>query len=183
MADTNTSKSKSKADYEEEIRDMRAGVVPARTINIKLILVPLVGILLIAASAGGWLVFKGDEETTVEVEDTPPVIEKPQQLAYIDLQPIFIQVETGKGELKNVVVTLSLEVEEDSENERRVERELPRLYEAYLRTLSDRPLPGADDGNVEVTHIKNRVRAENLRLLGPGTVYDVVLRNIWVTEG
>ena len=183
MADSSTSGAKNKADYEAEIRDIRAGVKPERGFNLKLILVPLIGISLIVASAGGWLVFKGGEETTVEVEDTPPVIEKPKQLAYIDLRPLFIQVETGKGELKNVVVTLSLEVEEDSENERRVERELPRLYEAYLRTLSDRPLPGADDGNVEVTHIKNRIRAENLRLLGPGTVYDVVLRNIWITEG
>ena len=82
-----------------------------------------------------------------------------------------------------MVIALALEVEAESKNALRVEREMPRLYEAYLRTLTDRPLPGAAEGNVEVTHVKNRMNAENLRLLGPGVVYDVVLRNIWITEG
>jgi flagellar basal body-associated protein FliL len=184
MAGTNTSDGKSREEIEDDIRRMRAGLKPESKHNPKPILYAILSILVVAGAAGGWFVISASgEEATVEVEDTPPVIEAPQQLAYIDLQPFFIQVETSKGQLKNVVVTLSLEVEEGSDNERRVEHELPRLYEAYLRTLTDRPLPGAADGNVDVTHIKNRIRAENLRLLGPGTVYDVILRNIWVTEG
>ncbi len=183
MAVTNTSDGKTREELEDDILRMRAGLKPESKLNLKLIIFSIVGILA-AAAAGGWFVISGgDEDATAEVEDTPPVIEAPRQVAYIDLKPIFIQVETGKGQLQNVVVTLSLEVEEASENARRVEHELPRLYEAYLRALTVRPLPGAADGNVDVTHIKNRIRAENLRLLGPGTVYDVVLRNIWVTEG
>ena len=149
----------------------------------KLILFSILGILVVAGAGTGWFLFGTGDEQTVEVEDTPPVIEVPARLAYIDLRPLFIQVKTTDGRLQNVVVTLSLEVEEGSEHERRVERELPRLYEAYLQTLTERPIPGAVDGKVEVIHIKNRIRAENLRLLGPGTVYEVVLRNIWITEG
>jgi len=186
MAGTNTSGGKTRKDHEDEIRRMRAGIEPERKSYFKHILFSILGIAVIGAAAGGWFVLgSGDDakDSTAEVDDTPPVIEVPSELAYIDLQPFFIQVETGKGVLKNIVVTLSLEVEKDSDHERLVERELPRLYEAYLRTLTDRPLPGAVDGNVEITHIKNRIRAENLRLLGPGKVYDVVLRNVWVTEG
>ena len=183
MAGTNTSDGRTRKEHEDDIRRMRAGIEEERYYNPKLILISILGFLVIVGAAAGWFVFGAGEEQTVEVEDTPPVIEVPGQLAYIDLQPLFIQVKTSKGPLQNVVVTLSLEVEEGSDHERRVKRELPRLYEAYLRTLTERPLPGAVDGNVEVIHIKNRIRAENLRLLGPGTVYDVVLRNIWVTEG
>ena len=173
---------------EDEILDEdddRDGTVdtPAKSSRKKLSLFAFFGLLVIGATAAGWFVFGVSKDTAANAEDTPPVIEIPRELAYVDLKPIFVQIETSKGLLKNVVVSLALEVEKGSDQQLRVEQELPRLYEAYLRTLTDRPLPGAADGHVEVTHIKNRIRAENLRLLGPGAVYDVVLRNIWVTEG
>ncbi len=96
---------------------------------------------------------------------------------------MFVHVDLRSGKSSNVVVTLSLEVEEGGEHQVQVERALPRLYEAYLRTLTKEPLPGAEDGKVVVAHIKNRIRAENLRLLGPGVVHDVVLKNIWDAQG
>ena len=127
--------------------------------------------------------FLFNKDTQVADEDEPPVIEAPRRLTYIEVEPIFIQVETGKGVLQNVVIALSLEVELGNSDATRVKNEMPRLYEAYLRTLTARPLPGAENGNVEITHIKNRIRAENLRLLGPGVVDDVILTNMWVNEG
>lgn len=156
---------------------------PAKPGRRKLILFALIGILVVGAAAGGGYVFLAGKNKTDAEEDAPPVIEAPRKLAYIDLEPFFIQVKTDKGLLQNIVVTLALEVEKNSDEEERVKQVMPRLYEAYLRTLTDRPLPGAATGEVEVAHIKNRIRAENLRLLGPGAVYDVILRNIWVTEG
>ncbi|MFT5180642.1 MAG: flagellar basal body-associated protein FliL [Alphaproteobacteria bacterium] len=147
----------------------------------KLILFALIGLLILGSVGGGSFIFFV-RDTTVQVEDEPPVIEAPLELAYIDLEPIFIQVETSTGILQNVFVALALEVEDGSKEADRVRSEMPRLYEAYLRTLTDRPLPGAADGNVEVTPIMNRINAVNLRLLGPGVVYDVVLRNLFVTE-
>ncbi len=180
MADTDTSE----AEILDEDGDQTAAdAAPANSGLRKLVLFALIGLFVVGSAAGGAFVFFAGDESTAQTEDEPPVVEVPRNLAYIDLEPIFIQVETANGVLQNVVIALALEVEQGSEDALRVERAMPRLYEAYLRTLTDRPLPGAEDGNVKVTHIKNRIRAENLRLLGPGAVYDVVLRNIWVTEG
>ncbi|NKB50064.1 MAG: hypothetical protein GKS02_11980 [Alphaproteobacteria bacterium] len=165
------------------VLDDEGDEAPKKKGRRKLILFALIGVLVIGGAAGGAFVFLGGDDTVVAEEDAPPVIEVPRELTYIELEPIFIQVETGKGVLQNVVVELSLEVELGNDDVRRIKASMPRLYEAYLRTLTDRPLPGAENGNVEVTHIKNRMRAENLRLLGPGVVYDVVLRNMWVNEG
>jgi flagellar basal body-associated protein FliL len=149
----------------------------------KLIIFALIGLLVLGGAGGAAFVFLAGSDGEVVAEDEPPVIEKPRELTYIDLEPIFIQVATGKGVLQNLVVELALEVELGNADVIRVRAEMPRLYEAYLRSLTDRPLPGADSGDIEPTHIKNRIRAENLRLLGPGVVYDVVLKNMWVTEG
>ncbi len=180
MADTDTSDDEI---LDEDLDEAASDAAPAKSGKRKLILFALIGLLVVGAAAGGGFVFLAGDDSTVAAEGEPPVIVAPRKLAYIDLEPIFIQVESGKGKFSNVVIELALEVEEGSDDARRVVRAMPRLYEAYLRTLTDRPLPGAADGNLEVTHIKNRIRAENLRLLGPGTVYDVVLRNIWVNEG
>lgn len=177
MADTNISV--------DGVRDEAGGkdVAPKKKGRRKLILFGLIGLLVLGGAGGGAFVFLIGGEGELVAEDEPPVIEKPPELTYIDLEPIFIQVETGNGVLQNVVVELALEVELGNADAARVKAEMPRLYEAYLRTLTDRPLPGADSGDVEPTHIKNRIRAENLRLLGPGVVYDVVLKNMWVTKG
>lgn len=159
-------------------------VAPNKKGRRKLILFALIGLFVLGGAGGGAFVFLSGNDTEAAAEDEPPVIEKPPELAYIDLEPIFIQVKTGNGVLQNVVVELALEVELGNAAETRIRAEMPRLYEAYLRALTDRPLPSANSnsGDVEPTHIKNRIRAENLRLLGPGVVYDVVLKNMWVTD-
>ena len=179
MADSDTSEEEILAEDGDETGE---GKKPAKSGRRKLILFALIGLLVVGATGGGAFVFLFKKDIQVADEDEPRVIEAPRRLTYIEVEPIFIQVETGKGVLQNVVVALSLEVELGNSDATRVKNEMPRLYEAYLRTLTERPLPGAENGDVEVTHIKNRIRAENLRLLGPGVVYDVVLSNMWVTE-
>ena len=179
MADSDTSEEEILAEDGDETGE---GKKPAKSGRRKLILFALIGLLVVGATGGGAFVFLFKKDIQVADEDEPPVIEAPRRLTYIEVEPIFIQVETGKGVLQNVVVALSLEVELGNSDATRVKNEMPRLYEAYLRALTERPLPGAENGDVEVTHIKNRIRAENLRLLGPGVVYDVVLSNMWVTE-
>ena len=179
MAATDTSEDEI---LDEEGDGAKSSGTSAKSGRGKLILFALIGLLVVGSAAGGAFVFLGKKDAQVAVEDEPPVIEAPRKLTYIEVDPIFIQVETGKGVLQNVVVALSLEVEMGNSDALRVQNEMPRLYEAYLRTLTDRPLPRGENGDVEVTHIKNRIRAENLRLLGPGVVYDVVLNNMWVTE-
>lgn len=155
---------------------------PKKSGSKKLIILAVVGLLVVGAAAGGAYVFVFAKDTTEEVEDAPPVIEELQRIGYININPIFVQAETDKGRLQNVVIELALEVEKDSDDAERVRLVMPRLYEAYLRALTDRPLPGAADGKVEVTYIKNRIRAENLEILGPGVVHDVVMRNVWISD-
>ena len=179
MADTDTSE---KEILDEDGDKTADGAAPAKSGRRKLIIFGLVGLLVVGSAAGGAFVFLGKKDIQLAEEDEPPVIEAPRELTYIEVEPIFIQIETGNGELQNVVVALSLEVELGNSDATRVKNEMPRLYEAYLRALTERPLPGAANGDVEVTYIKNRIRAENLRLLGPGVIYDVVLSNMWITE-
>ena len=183
MAATDTSDGKTKQDFENDIRDIRAGKSSGQKSRLKVLVIALAAVVLAGGGAGAWFVLATPSDPVAAAEDAPPVVEAPRELTYIDLQPIFIQVETDRGELQNVVVTLALELELDSVTFKKVEAAMPRLYEAYLRTLTSRPIPGASDGRVDVTHIKNRIRAENLRLLGAGAVYDVVLRRIWLAEG
>ena len=180
MAVTDTSGNKAREDLEADIREMRAHFNSPGAGRGKLIIIAVLGFLVLAGAAGGaWFVFAGGEADTVAEEDLPPVVTAPRKLAYIDLKPIFIPVEFASGAVENVVVSLSLEIEGENTDRERIALALPRLYEAYLRALTDRPLPGAADGKVEVIHIKNRIRAENLRLLGPGVVHDVILNHIW----
>lgn len=180
MADTGIS--------EDEILDEDGekpvqGPLPGKKGHKKLIIFSLVGLLVAGAAAGGAFVFFLGNDTVAEEEDVPPVIEELRRIGYIKIKPIFVQVETDKGVFQNLVVELALEVEKDSKDEERIKLAMPFLFEAYLRTLTARPIPGAADGKAEVSHIKNRIRAENLRILGPGAVHNVVLSNIWISEG
>ncbi len=179
MADTDISDDESLDEGDKEAKQEAA---QKKSGHKKLIIFALAGLLVAGGAGGGAFVFLGKDDVA-ELEDEPPVIEELKRIGYIRIKPIFIQVETDKGVLQNLVVELALEVEKDSKQEDRIKMAMPLLFESYLRTLTDRPIPGAADGKVEVTHIKNRIRAENLRILGPGAVHDVILLNIWISEG
>lgn len=184
MAATNISDEKSRKDYERDIKDIRAGLDPNRRRRRKKLIVTIAAgsvVVMIAGAGGAWFVpGSGDVEAVAEVAPAAvPVVEMPRALSYVDLKPIFVPVESDAGKVENVVVSLSLEIKGGDKERKRVVQALPRLYEAYLRALTERPLPGAAEGKVEVIHVKNRIRAENLRLLGPGVVHDVILNSIW----
>jgi len=180
MAAIDTSTGRVSAGPDKAGSDKAAAAPAAKRKSKKPLLFGLVGVLILgAAGVAAWFVlFAGAEDEVTEV-DAPPVIEAPLKVDYITLKPIFVPVKTSSGSVTNVVVSLMLEVEKGSGARTQVESSLPRLYEAYLRALTDRPLPGAETGKVEITHIKNRVRAENLRLLGPGVVHDVIVNSVW----
>jgi len=180
MADTDTSEDEILDEDEEKAKSEASQAKSGRG---KLILFAVIGLVVASAAGGGAFVYIAANNTVDLEEDAPPVIEALRKIGYVNIEPIFIQVETDKGLLQNVVVELALEVEKGGAEEERINLAMPLLFESYLRALTDRPLPGAADGDVEVTHIKNRIRAVNLRLLGPGAVRDVVMRNIWISEG
>ena len=124
MAATDTSEDEI---LDEEGDGARSSTASAKSGRGKLILFALIGLLVVGSAAGGAFVFLGKKDTQVAAEDEPPVIEAPRKITYIEVDPIFIQVETGKGVLQNIVVALSLEVELGNSDAVRVQNEMPRL--------------------------------------------------------
>lgn len=189
MADTDTSGKQSRAESEAAIRAMRSGENPGnkptnRKSKKKLFLLLLV--LLLAAGGGAaykFLIVPDDTSLAEAVPEPEPEPAKPVQLVYIDLDPLFVPFETSEGQRHKIVVVLSLEVEREQHSDKKVRALLPRLRESYVRSLTSRPFPGTGDGTIKIVYLKNRIRAENNKILGTGVVNDVLVRDVRVLPG
>lgn len=184
MADTDTSE-KSRADSEAAIRAMRAGKRPkqSKKKGKKLLLVAVLVLFLVGGGAAYKLMSAKDETEVVSVPMPEPEVTEPVEVIYMDLDPLFIPFKSAAGSRHKIVVILSLEVERSRQQDKRVRSLLPRLREAYVRALTSRPFPGTEDGSIETVYLKNRIRAENIRILGIGIVNDVLVRDIRVLPG
>lgn len=188
MADTGISDNKSRSDHEDDIRAMRDGGVPSekkpKKSKKKLILLILLVLLLAGGGGAGYKFFlaKPVDDMAAAEEPEPPK-EEPVELVYIDLAPLFVPFDTAEGEHHKIVLILSLEVNRADSTDKRVRSLMPRLRESYVRTLTSRPFPGTEDGTIETVYLKNRIRAENNRILGVGAVSDVLVRDIRVVSG
>lgn len=187
MADTDTSEKTSRADGEAAIRAMRDGsaedAAPRKSGKKKLILFAMLAILLCGGGAAYKLLLIKEPSQVAEVPVPEPEIIEPVDLYYLDLDPLFIPFLTEKGARHKIVVMLSLEIPREREEDRLVRSLLPRLREAYVRALTSRPFPGTEDGSIETVYLKNRIRAENIKVLGIGIVNDVLVRDIRVLPG
>lgn len=187
MADTDTSGKATRAESEAAIRAMRAGTdaeePKPKKGKKKLVLVALLAVLL----GGGGAAFKflqpADPDQVAAVPVPEPEIVEPEELYYINLDPLFIPFQTSEGGRHKIVVVLSLEVGRARQEDKLVRSVMPRLREAYVRALTSRPFPGIEDGSIETVYLKNRIRAENIRVLGLGVVNDVLVRDIRVLPG
>jgi flagellar FliL protein len=184
VADSDTSKTSTRAEDEAAIRDMRNGG-PAEKKSKKKLVVLLLAELLVAG--GGAAAYKFmfakelDAPQVAKLEKPKPV--EPVELIYIDLDPLFVPFKTEEGRRHKIVVILSLEVGRARLEDKWVRSLMPRLREAYVRALTSRPFPGTEDGSIETVYLKNRIRAENIRILGSGVVNDVLVRDIRVVPG
>lgn len=188
MADTDTSNEKSRNENVDDIRAMREGGQPSeqKPKKSKKKLIVLVVLVLILTGGGG----AAYKFVLAKPEGPPPeasVQEAQKQAAlelmYIDLDPLFVPFETMEGEHHKIVLILSLEVDRANSMDKRVRSLMPRLRESYVRSLTSRPFPGTEDGTIETVYLKNRIRAENNRILGVGAVNDVLVRDIRVVSG
>jgi len=176
MADTSTSDDKPRKEVEDDIRSMRAGGQPSekkpKKSKKKLILMLLLVLLLAGGGGAGYKFFlaKPDSDMAEASEPEPPK-EEPVELMYIDLDPLFVPFETAEGDNHKIFLILSLEVNRADSTDKRV------------RSLTSRPFPGTEDGTIETVYLKNRIRAENNRILGIGAVSDVLVRDIRVVPG
>ena len=186
MADTDTSGKASRAENEAAIRAMRAGRSTDTSTSPKKSKKKLLVILLLAVLVGGggaaFKLLLAKEPSNVAEVPIPEAVE-PVELTYIDLAPLFIPFQTEKGARHKIVVMLSLEVGRARNEDKLVRSLMPRLRESYVRALTSRPFPGVEDGSIETVYLKNRIRAENIRLLGLGVVNDVLVRDIRVLPG
>jgi len=187
MADTGTSKKATRAESEAAIRAMRAGGAaegekPKKS-KKKLVLVALLVLLLGGGAAGYKFMLADAPETVAEVPVPEPEVIEPEELYYINLDPLFIPFQTHQGARHKLVVMLSLEVGRERQEDKLVRALMPRLREAYVRALTSRPFPGVEDGSIETVYLKNRARTENNRVLGLGVVNDVLVRDIRVLPG
>jgi flagellar basal body-associated protein FliL len=146
----------------------------------KIILLVAALLVLGAGGAGAWLfLLQPSEEAVAEVAAAPTDFPK----TYIPTDPVFVSYVQQNGRRRQLVVFLTLEVTMHDSNVADVRKALPRLQEAFWRTLNSDALPGASDGAVELTAIKERVHAEADRLLGPHVVHDVLIRNVRQVSG
>jgi len=189
MADTDTSKAQSRADSEAAIRAMRAGEgsdgdKPVKKKGKKKLIVLMLVVLLAAGGGAAYkFILAKDDSALAEVPDPEPEVVEALELVYIDLDPLFIPFRTSGGERHKIVVVLSLEVGRENNGDKRVWALLPKLRESYVRALTSRPFPGAEEGSIKTVYLKNRIRAENNRILGTGVVNDVLVRDIRVLPG
>jgi flagellar basal body-associated protein FliL len=189
MADTSTSGDMSREESEAAIRAMRAGKdpnsvdKPKKKGKKKLILLILILLIGTAGGAGYKFVLAKDEPVHAEVPEPKPEPDEPLDLVYIDLDPLFVPFQTEDGHRHKIVVVLSLEVGREHQSDKKVRSLTPRLREAYVRSLTSRPYPGTGEGSIKIVYLKNRIRAENNRILGTGTVNDVLVRDVRVLPG
>ena len=132
----------------------------------------LILILLIGAAGGAGykFVLAKDEPVHAEVPEPEPESDEPLDFVYIDLDPLFVPFQTEDGHRHKIDVVLSLEVGREHQSDKKVRSLMPRLREAYVRSLTSRPYPGTGEGAIKIVYLKNRIRAENNRILGTGTV-------------
>lgn len=181
MAGTDTS-SKARAADEADILAMRKG----KRSKKKLVVILAAVLLLGGGGAGAWFTVLAPEppvETAEPQEVEPEPRKGPEQPTYVNLDPLFVPYRGANGYQHRIALMLALEVDRATGADATVKSQIPRIREAYLMALTDRPLPGTSDGSIEIVYVKNRLRAENLRLLGPGVINDVLIRDIQVVSG
>ncbi|MEK9661631.1 MAG: hypothetical protein VW644_07855 [Alphaproteobacteria bacterium] len=172
----------SRKDNEEAIRNMRADFQivssdsdskPKKSFKT-LILVAVVLIVVGAGAGGVWMFLLHPPAEEV----AEPVAEPPDEVfakIYIKTDPVHIAFQRSDGRRRRLIVFLTLEVEQKDNNVSEVNQALPRLQEAYWRTLNAEPLPGAERDAIALDIVKQRVRAVSEEVLGPDIVHDVLI--------
>lgn len=137
--------------------------------------------LAVLATAGAAGAAFGLKEEVVGPPPPPPLAVEAVPLAdpvFVRMDPLHIAFYIGNGDRRRLAVTARLEVDAAKRNDEAVYALMPRLREAFVRALSERPLPGAAAGKPELVHIKNRMRAAAIEIVGAGVVADVLVQDI-----
>ena len=155
-----------------------------RPVNKRLLILAVLGLLLFGGGGAGALFALGivggsdggDDEAKVEAEaeaeaqakveakvepepepEAEPEAEPVPAATYIELKPLAAPVIQGNRVLFNVLLTLSIELSDQTEKEA-VARFMPRLRDAMLRELHQNPIKRLDDNSrFDLAEVKGRM--------------------------
>lgn len=146
----------------------------------KIILLVLALLVLIGAGVGGYVMFgpKPGKEGEHQ-EEAPKKKERVGPPVYVQVGPMIVPVLGAKKVEQNIMVTVSLEVDDDTVKEQ-VRNQSPRLIDAYVQALYG----GIDKGQVvdgqviNIPALKTKLQETTDKVLGPGVVHDVLIQSV-----
>ena len=125
----------------------------------KLLIFGLLGLLVLGGGGTGALFalgIVGGGDAVAGAEAEPPA-EPDVTYTYIEMKPLAAPVIQGNRVLFNVLLTLSIEVSEQTEKER-IARFMPRLRDAMLRELHQHPIRRhAEASRFDLDEVKGRM--------------------------
>lgn len=146
----------------------------------KIILLVLALLVLIGAGVGGYVMFgpKPGKEGEHH-EEAPKKKERVGPPVFVSVGPMIIPVLGAKKVEQNIMVTVSLEVDDDTVKEE-VRNVSPRLIDAYVQALYG----GIDKGQVvdgqviNIPALKAKLQEATDKVLGPDVVHDVLIQSV-----
>ena len=94
---------------------------------------------------------------------------------FVAVEPILVQAADEAGNLRTVVLSLTLELGTGRGDGARVAAYMPRLRDAYLRELSPPPFV---EGRLDLVTAKAILRRITDQVLGPKVVRDVLIQRV-----
>lgn len=148
---------------------------------MKLILI-LVFLLLIACGGGGayYYFFILSAQTHENAESAPPPTMP--DIRFVEMDALRIPVLRGGAVVNYVVLNITLETI-GPENEQLARALIPRLTNAYLTDLNGYFASVPVEDRILVKAIKRRLQIIANRVLGPGTVNDILIQNAFKQKG
>lgn len=146
----------------------------------KIILLVLALLVLIGAGVGGYLMFGPKPHKEGEhAEEAPKKKERTGPPVFVPIGPMIVPVMGAKTVEQNIMVTVSLEVDDDTIKEQ-VRLQSPRLIDAYVQALYG----GIDKGQVidgqvlNIPALKTKLMETTEKVLGPDVVHDVLIQSV-----
>ncbi|QJE72675.1 hypothetical protein HHL28_05790 [Aerophototrophica crusticola] len=145
---------------------------------MKKIILLLLALLVLVGAGGGAYFFLFNKPEGEHAEEQAP--KKPSgPPSYVTVGPMIVPVVGPTRVEQNVMIVLSLEVENDSKREQ-VSAQRPRLIDAYVQALYG----GIEQGQVvdgqilNIPHVKQKLVEATEKVLGPGMVQDVLIQSV-----
>lgn len=149
------------------------------SVNKKILIIGGVAGLLAAGGGGGYFVFVAGakaEKAEMAEEEAPPPPPLPElpKVTFFKLDPLNVPF-SNANKSRRLMLVVSLELR-DADAKARVEHLLPRLRDAFLQDLYQRPLEAKTGGQTDFDQIKWRLMARSEAVLGANVVTGILVQ-------